>query len=108
MKATNLGDFEELVLMSVCILGKQAYAVSVKLDLEERIKKPINISAIHTALYRLEDKEFLNSKMDGATSERGGRRKRYFMATSTGEQALVRLKSLRNTMYQLIPALSNG
>lgn len=108
MKATSLGDFEELVLMTVCILGKEAYAVSVKLDLEERLEKSINISAIHTALYRLEDKGFLSSKMEGATTERGGRRKRYFKATRSGEEALAKLKSLRQNMYQLIPVLSNG
>ena len=108
MKATSLGDFEELVLMSVCILDAQAYAVSIKMDLEERLQKTINISAIHTALYRLEDKGFLTSKMEGATAERGGRRKRYFMPTSEGEKALARLKALRNTMYQLIPSLTNA
>lgn len=108
MKATSLGDFEELVLMSVCIMNTEAYAVSVKLDLEERLKKSINISAIHTALYRLEDKGFLTSKMEGATTERGGRRKRYFMITSDGEAALAKLKALRHSMYQLIPSLANG
>lgn len=108
MKATSLGDFEELVLMSVCILDVQAYAVGIKIDLEERLKKGINISAIHTALYRLEDKGFLTSKMEGATTERGGRRKRYFMPTSAGEEALARLKALRYSMYQQIPGLSNA
>ncbi|MEQ8244438.1 helix-turn-helix transcriptional regulator [Fulvivirga sp.] len=108
MKATSLGDFEELVLMSVCILDVEAYAVSIKMDLEERLKKSINISAIHTALYRLEDKNFLTSKMEGATAERGGRRKRYFMPTSAGEEALARLKALRYSMYQQIPRLSNA
>jgi PadR family transcriptional regulator PadR len=108
MKATSLGDFEELVLMSVCILDVEAYAVGIKMDLEKRLKKGINISAIHTALYRLEDKGFLTSKMEGATAERGGRRKRYFMPTSTGEEALARLKALRYSMYQQIPGLSNA
>lgn len=108
MKATSLGDFEELVLMSVCILDVQAYAVGIKMDLEERLKKSINISAIHTALYRLEDKNFLTSKMEGATAERGGRRKRYFMPTSAGEEALARLKALRYSMYEQIPGLSNA
>jgi len=108
MKATSLGDFEELVLMSVCILNDNAYAVSIKHDLEERLEKRINISAIHTALYRLEDKGFLVSKLSGATSERGGRRKRYFQPTKSGATALNRLKQLRNKMYQLIPSLANG
>ncbi|MEO1054635.1 MAG: helix-turn-helix transcriptional regulator [Bacteroidota bacterium] len=108
MKATSLGDFEELVLMSVIIMGDQAYAVGIKADLEERLGKKINISAIHTALYRLEDKGFLASSIGGATSQRGGRRKRFFTVTVAGEAALLKLKHLRDTMYQLIPGMTNG
>lgn len=108
MKATNLGDFEELVLMSVCILTEEAYAVSIKNDLEQRLNKKINISAVHTSLYRLEDKGFLKSELTGATNERGGRRKRFFMPTTAGKSALENLKNIRQNMYQLIPMLANG
>lgn len=108
MKATELGDFEELVLMSICVIGSQAYAVSVKADLEERLRKKINISAVHTALYRLEDKGFLNSEIGGATKERGGRRKRIFAPTAAGKSAIQRLKLVREEMYRLIPGISNG
>ncbi|MEM9859270.1 MAG: helix-turn-helix transcriptional regulator [Bacteroidota bacterium] len=108
MKATELGDFEELVLMTICILGSDAYAVSVKMELEQRLGKKINISAIHTALYRLEDKGFLNSEIGGATNERGGRRKRFFTPTAAGKSALNRLKMVRENIYRLIPDLSNG
>ncbi|MEM7110043.1 MAG: helix-turn-helix transcriptional regulator [Bacteroidota bacterium] len=108
MKATELGDFEELVLMTICVIGSDAYAVNVKSELEERLKKKINISAIHTALYRLEDKGFLKSEIGGATKERGGRRKRLFTPTSAGKSALNRLKIVRERMYKLIPGLTNG
>ena len=108
VKATSLGDFEELVMMSACILGKEAYSVSIKTDLEIRLKKTINISAVHTALYRLEDKGFLTSELAGATNERGGRRKRFFIPTAIGKSALENLKSIRQNMYNLIPSLRNG
>ncbi len=106
MKATELGDFEELVLMTVCVIGMEAYAVNVKEDLEQRLRRKINISAVHTALYRLEDKGFLRSEMGGATKERGGRRRRFFMPTATGKKALERLKLVREEMYRLIPGFN--
>lgn len=108
MKATELGDFEELVLMTICVIGTEAYAVNVMTDLENRLGKKINISAVHTALYRLEDKGFLKSELGGVTKERGGRRKRFFLPTATGKSALAKLKLIRERMYQLIPELSNG
>ncbi|MEM9300367.1 MAG: PadR family transcriptional regulator [Bacteroidota bacterium] len=108
MKATELGDFEELVLMAICVIGSQAYAVNVKAELENRLQKGINISAIHTALYRLEDKGFLKSEIGGATKERGGRRKRFFMPTAAGKSAIAKLKAVREGMYKLIPDISNG
>ena len=108
MKATSLGDFEELILMTVLIAGDEAYAVSVKRDLEARLSRKINISAIHTALYRLEEKGFLSSYMGGATSARGGRRRRFFRGTPEGIKALEYLKGLREDMYKLIPSLSHG
>ncbi len=108
MKATSLGDFEELILMTVFIVHEEAYAVSVKKELESRLSKKINISAIHTALYRLEEKGFLNSHMGGAKASRGGRRRRFFVPTAAGTKALEHLKELRENMYRLIPALSNG
>lgn len=108
MKATDLGDFEELVLMTICVIGTEAYAVIVMSELEDRLGKKINISAIHTALYRLEDKGFLKSEFGGVTNERGGRRKRFFIPTATGKSALEKLKVIRESMYHLIPDLSNG
>ena len=108
MKATNLGDFEELVLMTVCILTDESYAVKIKEDLEERMNKKVNISAVHTALYRMEDKGFLKSSLKGSSNIRGGRRKRYFSPTSAGTAALKQLQELRNSMYQNIPSFSNA
>ncbi len=106
MKGTYLGEFEEIVLLTVAILSDQAYAVAIKNELSKHTNRKVNISAVHLALYRLEDKKFLTSKMGGATSERGGRRKRFFQLTRQGKLALQRGKDLRNHLWSLIPDFS--
>ena len=62
MKGNNLGEFEELILLAVASLNKEAYAVSIKAELEKTAHRKTNISAIHSSLYRLEAKGFLASE----------------------------------------------
>ena len=106
MKGDKLGEFEELILLTVASLGKDAYAVSVKEELQERAKRMANISAIHSSLYRLEDKGFLTSAFGGATSKRGGKKKRYFQVTNTGFAVLQEAKNLREKYWESIPQLT--
>jgi len=106
MKGTYLGEFEELILLTVGSLGAQAYGVAVLREIKTQTERSANISAVHTALRRLEKKGFLKSNMGGATSERGGRRKRYFNLTHGGYAALDGIRSLRNEMWDRIPSAS--
>jgi len=101
----QLGTLEELVLLSVCSLSEEAYGVSVHGLLEEHTGRSITLGAVHTTLYRLQDKGFLESEMGGATSVRGGRRKRIFKATGTGLEALRNAQAVRNRFWKAIPAL---
>lgn len=106
MKGNNLGEFEELILLTVASLGKEAYAVVVKAELEGRANRKTNISAIHSSLYRLEDKGFLTSEFGGATSKRGGKKKRYFQVTNAGFEVLQEAKDLREKYWESIPQLT--
>ena len=106
MKITELGAFEELVLITAVVLGSEAYTVTIAKELEDHSGKLMSISTIHTTLYRLEKKGFLVSKMGGATSERGGRQKRLFECTEKGMNALEKAKALRASLWQLIPKTS--
>jgi len=90
----------------VAILSQDAYAVSVKAEMDIHTKRQVKISSIHLALYRLEDKGYLSSEFGGATAERGGRRKRYFKITQQGRNALASTKELRNYLWELIPEVS--
>lgn len=105
MKGTSLGEFEEIVLLTVGVLYDEAYGLSIKKEVEERARRKVNLSAIHAALYRLEEKGFLKSRMGEATKARGGKRKKYFNLTSFGIQALEQANSLRQNLWSAIPEI---
>ncbi len=102
----QLGEFEELVLLTVAAQHDEAYGVSIFEFLTAETKKKINISAIHVALKRLEKKGFVNSREGGITSERGGRRKKYYIVTAYGKQVLDAQHNLRTGIYKKIPQIS--
>lgn len=103
MKRTFLGEFEEIVLLTVAILGEDAYGVTVTQELEQKTGRAVGFSSIHTTLQRLEEKGFLSSRMGGATAERGGRRKRFFEVTALGRRALREVKQVREELWRALP-----
>ena len=106
MKNKGIGEFEELVLLAVCILNRTAYGVSVKREVESHTDRTILLGAVHITLYRLQDKGWLKSEMGGNTAKRGDRRKRMFTITDTGMQQLQTSQNVRQKMWQLIPQLN--
>ena len=108
MKDQSLGEFEELVLLFVAALHDEAYGVSILESLEDKLEKKFNISAVHVALKRMEDKGFVRSRFGGVTTDRGGRRKRYYTITAIGKRILDNQYSLRTSIYKQIPKISFG
>jgi PadR family transcriptional regulator, regulatory protein PadR len=98
-----LGELEELILLMVALIGSDAYGVSITQELEEQTGRRISISAAHAALHRLEEKGFVKSKIGGASTERGGRRKRLFQITAYGRQTLQELRDVRNIIWAQLP-----
>jgi len=90
-------------LLTVAVLFDQAYGVLITEEIERQTGREVSISAVHAALSRLEEKGFVNSRMGGATAERGGRRKRFFTATVAGTRALREIHETRNQLWGLIP-----
>ncbi|KYG72818.1 PadR family transcriptional regulator [Roseivirga echinicomitans] len=108
MKGTYLGEFEELVLLTVGALYPEAYGVGIMDDIAKETGRSVNISAIHSALRRLDEKGFVTSEMGGPTNERGGRRKRIFELTAFGKKALDEVQEQRMSLYNRIPNISFG
>src|SRR5882672_9125444 len=103
-----LGEFEELLLLMVAALHDEAYGVSLLQNLEEELDKKLNISAIHVALKRMEDKGMVKSRFGGITENRGGRRKKYYVVTALGKRILDGQYESRTALYKLIPKISFG
>ena len=100
-----LGEFEELILTLVAVLQEDAYGAAIAEELETRVRRDANLSAIHVTLYRLEDKGYVKSSFGGSTNERGGRRKRVYTVTSAGMAMLKSMKESRLELWKLIPQL---
>jgi DNA-binding PadR family transcriptional regulator len=108
MKDHSLGEFEELVLLMVAGLHDEAYGVAIMEHLQEKLEKNFNISAIHVALKRMEDKGFVKSRFGGITEDRGGRRKKFYVITALGKRMLDNQFALRTSLYKQIPKISFG
>jgi len=108
MRDRSLGEFEELVLLMVAALHSEAYGVVILEHLEEKLSRKVNISAVHVALKRLEDKGFTRSRFGGITSDRGGRRKKFYAITALGKRVLDEQYALRTGIYKEIPKISFG
>jgi PadR family transcriptional regulator, regulatory protein PadR len=105
MSKEFLGEFEELVLTMVGILGEDAYGNAIVSEIKARVNREVNLSAVHVTLYRLEDKGYVKSSMGGATNARGGRRKRLFQVTNAGLAMLRSMKEARMDLWKLVPQL---
>ncbi|HYI77498.1 MAG TPA: helix-turn-helix transcriptional regulator [Chryseolinea sp.] len=106
MKDHSLGEFEELVLLMVAALHDEAYGVAILESLESKLARKLNVSAVHVALKRMEDKGFVKSRFGGVTADRGGRRKKFYVITALGKRVLDDQYQLRNSIYKLIPKVS--
>jgi PadR family transcriptional regulator, regulatory protein PadR len=105
MAKEYLGEFEELILTLVAALQEDAYGAAIAEEIETRLKREVNLSAVHVTLYRLEDKGYIKSSLGGGTNERGGRRKRIFTITSAGMAMLKAMKESRVELWKLVPQL---
>ena len=56
MKGTYLGEFEELVLLSVGILFVDAYGLAIVDELEKHTGRNMMISSVHKALVGVDEK----------------------------------------------------
>ena len=108
MKGTHLGEFEELVLLTVGILSGNAYGITVMDEIEKNTDRRASISTIHSTLNRLEKKGFIESYVGGASAKRGGRSKRLYRISMAGQHALEKVRLQREKLWSLMPKNTFG
>lgn len=79
-----LGEFEHIILLALLRLEGRAYGVTVRQEIQFRIKRDVSIGAVYATLDRLERKGYVKSHLGDPTPERGGRSKRFFRVTAKG------------------------
>ncbi|MEL6536573.1 MAG: helix-turn-helix transcriptional regulator [Bacteroidota bacterium] len=105
MNAYRLGEFEEIVLLTVGILHGNAYGVTIKQEIEDRLNREVSVGALQTTLRRLESKGFLDSQHGDSAPARGGRPKLFFTLTAFGKRALAQARDVRNSMWDALPQI---
>jgi PadR family transcriptional regulator, regulatory protein PadR len=101
MKRYYLGEFEEVVLLTVAAFDDNAYGVTITHEIIEQTGRTVRLNQVHSALQRLEDKGMVKSKMGNATEERGGRRKRLFVTTALGRRVATETQLTRQHLWRL-------
>jgi PadR family transcriptional regulator PadR len=105
MKRIQLGEFEEVVLLTVGVLHGNAYGVTIKDEIEQRLDREVTVGALQITLRRLESKGFLKSKPGESTESRRGRPKLLFEITAYGKKALEYTKESRDQLWNALPKL---
>lgn len=106
MKKYQLGEFEEIVLLTVGVLYDEAYGVAIKKEIESRLDRKVSVGAMQSALRRMEGKGYLNSKEGESNVNRGGKPKRYFAITAYGKKALEYSRDVRTDLWEAIPEIA--
>ncbi|MBS1665021.1 MAG: helix-turn-helix transcriptional regulator [Bacteroidetes bacterium] len=106
MKGTHLGEFEELVMLTIASLPDNAYSVTICDELSKNTGRTVKLGVVHAVLNRLEEKSLVKSELGEATATRGGKRKRFYSLTTAGRGSLIRAKEIRDQLWQKIPNLT--
>ncbi len=105
MKKIQIGEFEEVVLLAVGVLHGNAYGVTIKDMIEERLDREVSIGSLQITLRRLESKGFLKAKQGEADEKRRGRPKLFFEITAYGKKAIEYAKESRDDLWKSLPDL---
>lgn len=102
MDKFNFSSQEEFVLLTIAYLQPEAYGYTIKKELAATYNIKLALGTIHTILYRLDRRGYLNSSMGGSDERRGGRSKRLYELSDFGKELLLSLREARGKMYEKI------
>ena len=83
-----LGEFEQLVLLTLLQLGDGGYALPLRRELSRVAGRGVSRGALYRTLERLEQKRYLAWETEEDVPKRGGHPRRRFSVTQEGIRAL--------------------
>jgi PadR family transcriptional regulator PadR len=100
-----LSRSEEMMLLAILNLGKDAYVVSIQEELNRMTGETWALGGLFVTLDRMGRKGYVRSRLSKPTPERGGRRKRLYRITPSAVDVLNEVRKLHASIWQKIPAL---
>lgn len=97
------GEFELVVLSAITRLGRDAYGMRIRVEIDEATGRDVSIGAVYATLQRLEDKGLVTSSQGEPSRERGGRAKRYFALEPAGVEALDEARRMFRRLWADLP-----
>jgi PadR family transcriptional regulator PadR len=101
----TIGPFEFDLLASLIDQPADAYGITVRDRLQERLGRAVSIGSVYATLERLETKGLISSWWVDGGQERGGRRKRLYRIEASGHLAASRFA---NRFKNSVSALAGG
>ena len=98
-----LTKLEELILLSVWKLQKDAYGITIYKYIQRVTGKKLSLGGVYFPLDRLTIKGYLKAFTAEATEQRRGLSKRYYEITEMGKNALNELKKVNEEMWEGYP-----
>ena len=98
MSRESIGEFEQLVLLAILRLGREAYGISILSEIKKQTGRKVLRPAVYVALKRLEDKELVRARIADPSPRRGGRPRKYFDVAPAG---LARLQESRKALMKM-------
>ena len=103
-----IGEFEQLVLLSILRLGAEAYGVTIARELEERAGRSVARGALYTTLDRLEEKGLVRWKLAPGGDARGRVPRRVYVVTARGVAALRAARQVLRDMWSGLEDVLGG
>lgn len=94
---------EELLLLSIWKMGRDAYGVTIRQHVTGMSGKYWSIGAVYDVLDRLTRKGLVSTMTSEPVKARGGKSKRYYRITKQGYKALEEVRSLERKIWLGLP-----
>ncbi len=98
-KGRHLGEFEEIVLLAVARLTGDGHGASIHEEILETTGRDVSIAAVYVTLSRLDEKGYLETGVELAGEERGGRPRKTFALTDAGIAELQRSRMIQARLW---------
>jgi DNA-binding PadR family transcriptional regulator len=99
-KGDFLGEFEIYVMLALAHLGADAYGIAIRQEITRRTGREIAIGAVYATLSRLADKGLVEYELSEPQPVQGGRARKLFTLTASGERALAHATSMLARMIR--------